>query len=314
MQSDNHETHASPGNVVLHVLHEDGVRGYGIVLTESGQFLCALSPNEVRKMSINGSGEHLNGMQPIWRIIDPSTSSSFPQNWQKQAIDNFNLYFARVLGYNSPLMDSTACFGDVLDPLLRKFASEGSLLDVGAGSSRLASGFSSAVFADIAYADKNYEPTQCLDSVLVAANARNLPFEDSSFDAVLCAFVLEHVPDPFELIGEMVRVLKPRGRILLCVPSLGLVQSIRVYLLRKRISLPVMHLRAFGCFSTLFCQPLTHIRKSLLESGAKVIGVTGAGLFPRGSLFGGVANKILGKIWPLNYLGLQTMFIGEKRG
>ena len=47
-----------------------------------------------------------------------------------------------------------------------------------------------------------------------------LPFRDNSFDAVLSLAVLEHVKDPFQCAKEIVRVLKPGGDLLCCVPFL----------------------------------------------------------------------------------------------
>jgi len=44
------------------------------------------------------------------------------------------------------------------------------------------------------------------------------PFADASFDAILCSQVLEHVFNPDEFLGEIVRVLKPDGKLLLTVP------------------------------------------------------------------------------------------------
>lgn len=44
------------------------------------------------------------------------------------------------------------------------------------------------------------------------------PFDDASFDTVLCNQVLEHVFNPDEFLGEVTRVLRPNGRLLLTVP------------------------------------------------------------------------------------------------
>lgn len=41
--------------------------------------------------------------------------------------------------------------------------------------------------------------------------AEDLPFEDSSFDVVLCTQVLEHVDDPALTLAEIMRVLAPGG-------------------------------------------------------------------------------------------------------
>jgi SAM-dependent methyltransferase len=57
-------------------------------------------------------------------------------------------------------------------------------------------------------------------SVDVVGDARNMPFSDASMDVVLITQVLEHVPDPIAVIGEIQRVLKPGGTLLLTVPSI----------------------------------------------------------------------------------------------
>ena len=40
-------------------------------------------------------------------------------------------------------------------------------------------------------------------------DAQSLPFNDDSFDAVVCGFGIIHVPDPYQALSEMRRVLKP---------------------------------------------------------------------------------------------------------
>lgn len=50
------------------------------------------------------------------------------------------------------------------------------------------------------------------------AAAEALPFADEAFDVVRCYSTLEHVADPGRTLGEMVRVLAPRGVLYLHVP------------------------------------------------------------------------------------------------
>src|ERR1035437_186469 len=57
-------------------------------------------------------------------------------------------------------------------------------------------------------------------SVDVVGDARIMPFSDASMDVVLITQVLEHIPDPIAVIGEIRRVLKPGGTLLLSVPSI----------------------------------------------------------------------------------------------
>ena len=45
----------------------------------------------------------------------------------------------------------------------------------------------------------------------IEADSMNLPFQDGSFDIVVCTHVYEHVPDPHKLISEIYRVLKNDG-------------------------------------------------------------------------------------------------------
>jgi ubiquinone/menaquinone biosynthesis C-methylase UbiE len=46
-------------------------------------------------------------------------------------------------------------------------------------------------------------------------DAERLPFGDASFDTVLCALSLCTIPSPVAAVGEMRRVLRPGGRLLL---------------------------------------------------------------------------------------------------
>jgi SAM-dependent methyltransferase len=55
----------------------------------------------------------------------------------------------------------------------------------------------------------------------VVANALRLPYPDQCFDRVICAEVLEHLPDYQGALAEMRRVLKPGGLLAISVPRFG---------------------------------------------------------------------------------------------
>lgn len=45
-----------------------------------------------------------------------------------------------------------------------------------------------------------------------------IPVSDNSFDVILCTEVMEHTPAPIEALREMVRILKPGGRLFITAP------------------------------------------------------------------------------------------------
>lgn len=63
------------------------------------------------------------------------------------------------------------------------------------------------------------EPDNTNKSLVISvANAGNLPFEDESFDKVICSEVLEHIPNYRQVIDEINRVLKTGGIAAISVP------------------------------------------------------------------------------------------------
>ncbi|MEG3873697.1 MULTISPECIES: class I SAM-dependent methyltransferase [unclassified Microcoleus] len=53
----------------------------------------------------------------------------------------------------------------------------------------------------------------------ICGDATNLPFENESFDAVTMFDVLEHIPDHQKAVSEALRVLKPKGFLLVSSPN-----------------------------------------------------------------------------------------------
>jgi len=82
------------------------------------------------------------------------------------------------------------------------------VLNVGAGNTRLVD--NRIIHMDIF----RYEVIDLL------ADASHLPFDDRSFNAIFCDAVLEHVKNPFEVVGEFSRVLKDDGYVSAGVPFL----------------------------------------------------------------------------------------------
>jgi len=53
----------------------------------------------------------------------------------------------------------------------------------------------------------------------IAGDAAQLPLRNDYFDLILCTQMLEYAPDPRQVIGEIYRVLKPGGFLLLSAPA-----------------------------------------------------------------------------------------------
>ena len=97
----------------------------------------------------------------------------------------------------------------ILKRLEQELQPEAAILVVGGGRQRKALGavLSSEKFVTI-YSDIDIEA-----DVDLFSDAHELPFANEIFDAVITTAVLEHVMYPEQVIAEIVRVLRPGGRI-----------------------------------------------------------------------------------------------------
>jgi|SRR5215217_906281 len=106
---------------------------------------------------------------------------------------------------------------------LRAFAREASesippgslVLDAGAGEAPYAPLFAQHRYetADFAAVDKAYA-----DRLTYVCDLSSIPVEDGRFDLVLLSQVLEHIPEPSKVLGEIRRVVKPAGALWLSAP------------------------------------------------------------------------------------------------
>jgi len=94
-------------------------------------------------------------------------------------------------------------------PFLEKWKTDASVLEIGAGNAVGGHSYKE-LFPNGHTFDIN--PKRSPDTV---GDAHNMPFDDKSFDYVLCTEVLEHLHTPQQAILEMKRVLKSGGKLIL---------------------------------------------------------------------------------------------------
>ena len=124
--------------------------------------------------------------------------------------------------YRSPLLASGA------PTALARHASEAQVLDCGVGSGSLSVALHQLLTGRVNWhgIDTSSEMLNNAGAVmqqaglaatLKQADVRSIPYADESFDMVMAAHVLEHLPHPYRALKEMMRVLKPGGRLFICM-------------------------------------------------------------------------------------------------
>ncbi|EMF02102.1 methyltransferase domain-containing protein [Streptomyces mobaraensis NBRC 13819 = DSM 40847] len=96
-------------------------------------------------------------------------------------------------------------------------------LDVGAGTGDTVRELAAGTGAEAVACDLSR--TMCAEMKhaglrqVVVADSRRLPFEDAVFDGAWADRVLQHVEEPERALDEMLRVVRPGGRVVICDPD-----------------------------------------------------------------------------------------------
>ena len=104
-------------------------------------------------------------------------------------------------------------------PLIDRHAS-GKILDLGAGFGTYRAALKRRGDLYVGADMQLYNMT--LD---ILADGRQLPFAADEFDTIFCSQVLEHTPEPWQLLDEAYRVLSPGGVLILSVPHLSYIHA-----------------------------------------------------------------------------------------
>lgn len=90
------------------------------------------------------------------------------------------------------------------------------LLEVGGGQGELAERIRNELGAEVTFVDLSERMVELARARGVDArqgDAQDLPFDDDTFDTVVAAWMLYHVPDLARGLAELARVLRPGGRL-----------------------------------------------------------------------------------------------------
>lgn len=133
---------------------------------------------------------------------------------------------------------------------------------------------------------------------------KQFPFDDDSYDAVVSNQVLEHVFNPDEFLDEIVRVLKPEGKLLLSVPFVwdehlqpldyARYSSFGLRSLLERHGFAVLELHKMNADVRVIFQLINvYLHKVLLTSNGKINLILCAVFMAPVTLLGILASKIL---------------------
>ncbi|HUJ55646.1 MAG TPA: class I SAM-dependent methyltransferase [Gaiellaceae bacterium] len=104
------------------------------------------------------------------------------------------------------------------------------VLEVGGGDGWLSAQIRDELGADVVLVDQSERMVELSHERglnAIVGDVQELPFEDESFDTAVAAWMLYHVPDLDRGLGELARVLEPRGRLVAVTTSLNHIAEVR---------------------------------------------------------------------------------------
>lgn len=126
----------------------------------------------------------------------------------KEKLKNLINNILRKIGYHISRFDMAPyVFRDTLKDFLNQNVRKGKILDIGS--------------AQWNYPKEHFQNVTTLDlraPADVIGSIMDLPFDDESFDSVICLETLEHVEDPLKAMSEVYRVLKRGGKFIGSAP------------------------------------------------------------------------------------------------
>ena len=179
---------------------------------------------------------NFSNIHKFYDFVNSLTTLGFDKSWRKQAAEKLN---------------------------------PGSVLDLGSGTG--------ASYTDLTNFDVTaLDPDEQMLSLnnfekKVVGKVEELPFNENSFDNVLCCFVWRNVSDTEKALSEVYRVLKPGGKFILLDMTrpknsfLKIIHKIGTYILLHFVGLITLNLKEYSfLYKSLdfYPQPEVHLSKN----------------------------------------------------
>ncbi|MFT4085648.1 MAG: class I SAM-dependent methyltransferase [Gordonia sp. (in: high G+C Gram-positive bacteria)] len=173
---------------------------------------------------------------------------------------------------------STADFDRALRAYLAR-PGERRVLDVACGPGNYAEDAARGLTGDGRYVGLDYSQAMLVRAAhdhpgdritFIRGDGHQLPFSSRSFDTVTCLAALYLIPDPLEVLDEMVRVTRPGGEVVVFTS----VQASIASLPGARAVAGLSGLRIFGAQEITACLTalgMTHVEQSITGVGQYVI-------------------------------------------
>ena len=163
-----------------------------------------------------------------------------PANPRELSERELHEYVAEVEGHDSQVTGVVGYFYAMYRAeVLARVAGVGGrdILEIGCGEGMMFEGTGTQpVQMDVSMTRVSRAAGKC--RFLLCADGYQLPFADESFEVVLLVAVLEHTREPWRILAEARRVLKPGGRVVMVVPNDGTMSAGRLLLWKFPIRYP----------------------------------------------------------------------------
>jgi len=122
----------------------------------------------------------------------------------------------------------------VLLDLIPDKLKNGNLLEIGAGAGNTLvyakkHSYAASVYGiELCQVDNSFQNSNEIDNFIIGnIEEMDLPYEDSFFDVIICADVLEHLVNPYDIVKKMKRYLKDDGVFIASIPNIREISVMR---------------------------------------------------------------------------------------